>query len=247
VRVSLSPTAKRPKLTEDSFSNEHFVVGSPTSLPSKLIDKVDHAQKVKISKLIFKIAYNLETLRYLLEGRIYPRDEKLDLMDLYRPQVDTLAGQNNPDAGNCFPVNPKTGENTNLLLAYKVCREFLDKIQAKEKKYKIKHELNSKRPSFYLTPTNEIPLYIFKNKKNFKENKLGKWRSKTMSRSQFRNSSIVDEGLADHTQEMFREKIKGNRVQDLDQNSDGFKHGMRMFFDLLKDKETAKPNQSVRL
>ena len=75
-----------------------------------------------LANLIFKINYQLEKLRFILEGKVYPRDEQLKLFD----------------TGDDFDEETKDGitikkldHDCNLLLAQKITSELYSRIHKK--------------------------------------------------------------------------------------------------------------------
>ena len=75
-----------------------------------------------LANLIFKINYQLEKLRFILEGKVYPRDEQLVLFD-----TNTDFDQETKDGVTI----KKLDHDCNLLLAHKITSELYERIQMK--------------------------------------------------------------------------------------------------------------------
>ena len=75
-----------------------------------------------LANLIFKINYQLEKLRFILEGKVYPRDEQLALFD-----TNEEFDQETKDGVTI----KKLDHDCNLLLAQKITSELYERIQMK--------------------------------------------------------------------------------------------------------------------
>ena len=75
------------------------------------------------ASLLYQISYQLEKIRYLLEKKVFPRDESLCLFDTEADKGKTKG-----------VIIKKLNEDSNLLLAAKVTRALNKEIQDKEQK-----------------------------------------------------------------------------------------------------------------